>query len=624
MRKLIILSTFIVMLWATGFANNNNTKTILKSVTVYFRGAELAHTASVMLKTGENSITLEGLSPIIDINSLKININNSVIVVSSEFSTDYLVEKTQTNFVKKLQDSIELINAELAKINAAISISTNSLAFLKKGIENNMSGTVSTPTGVISQPINSSAITQNLDYYANKAATLESAIFYDNKKKDELTKTIQRLNSQLNQEKSKNGTYSGILKLSLVSPMTTTANITITYYTEAAAWTPYYDMNIVSTDKPVVLQSRSKVRQTTGLDWEKIKVTLSTAQPSKTKDAPVFSTWFLDFVQNIVYKKSAAQNATQNTISYVDTDVTQQLAGEFAGVQVTRKAKGYAGSAQTSVAKNNEPPPPPLYIVDGFAFNGSINDLDPNSIQSVQELTNASDLAMYGSVGRGSVFLVTTKSMEDYVAAEEKNISMEFKIDLPYTIPGNGKEQIIDLTKNNLTAKYKYYSAPKLDENVFLIAEFSDWEKLNLLSGMANLTYDGTFVGQTYLNTQSSQKDLSITLGTDKRLSVKREKLTDFSSVKFLGSDTKVVLTYRITVKNNQNKPIHITLKENYPVSSQKDIVVELDKKKTTEPTFNKEDIGILTWESDLAVGESKIYEICYSVKYPKGRNVNL
>jgi uncharacterized protein (TIGR02231 family) len=156
------------------------------------------------------------------------------------------------------------------------------------------------------------------------------------------------------------------------------------------------------------------------------------------------------------------------------------------------------------------------------------------------------------------------------------------------------------------------------------VADISDWEKLNLLSGQANITYDGTFVGQTFLNTNSWQKDLSVTLNTDKRISVKREKQTDFSSVKVLGNDVKVTLAYRLTVKNNQNKPIHIVLKEQYPISSQKDIVVELLDKTTTTPTVNKEDIGVITWEADLAVGESKTYQISYSVKYPKDKKINL
>ncbi|MDR0830945.1 MAG: DUF4140 domain-containing protein, partial [Prevotellaceae bacterium] len=96
--------------------NADNTKTTLKKATVYFSGAELTHTANVNLTQGENEITLEGLTPNIDINSLKINVNNSVMVASSEFSTDYLTEKKSSDYVKKLQDSIDFCNAEIQKL----------------------------------------------------------------------------------------------------------------------------------------------------------------------------------------------------------------------------------------------------------------------------------------------------------------------------------------------------------------------------------------------------------------------------------------------------------------------------------------------------------------------------
>ena len=201
---------------------------------------------------------------------------------------------------------------------------------------------------------------------------------------------------------------------------------------------------------------------------------------------------------------------------------------------------------------------------------------------------------------------------------------MEYKIDLPYTIPGNGKEQIINLKDYNLSPEYKFYAAPKLDQNAFLVADFKDWEKLNILSGLANITYDGTYVGQTYLNTSQTNNVMSVTLGSDKRISVKREKLIDFSQVKILGSDTKVTLAYKITVKNNQNKAVKFTLKEQYPISSQKEIKVELLDKETTKPTYNKEDIGVVTWDFDLAAGESREFRIAYSVKYPKDKKINL
>jgi TonB-dependent SusC/RagA subfamily outer membrane receptor len=606
MKKILTL-TSILLLSASIFAEN--TKTTLKKATIYFSGAELTHTASIMLAQGENEITLEGLTPNIDINSLKINANNSVMVASSEFTTDYLTEKKSSDLVKKLQDSIDFCTAEIQKLATAVKINTASLDLLKKGIETNLNGNFEGSGTLIKKSLSVAELTQNLDFYTARANALEKSITADTKQKDELTKTLARLQNQIRQEQGKKGIYNGILKLNLVAPYASNVLVTIAYFTQSANWTPFYDMVIDDVAKPVKLKGKSKVRQTTGIDWNKVNITLSTATPSKTKDAPVFSTWFLDYI----YNNYGYQNKKmENSISYeMDADITKELAGEFAGVQV--RARGVKSA-----------PAQPLYVVDGAVLEGNPNI--PNSmIKSVNILKDASAAAIYGSRASGGVIVIETKnSIEDYILEEEKNISMEYKIDLPYSIPGNGKEQIIDLKNYELSAEYKYYCAPKLDENVFLIADFKNWEKLNILAGTANITYDGTFVGQTYLNTAQTNQVLSVTLGVDKRISVKREKLLDFSQVKTLGNDLKITLAYKITVKNNQNKPVKFTLKEQYPISSQKDIKVELLEKESTAPTVNKEDIGVLTWDFNLAVGESREFKIAYSVRYPKDKKINL
>lgn len=590
-------------------ANAGNIKGNLKKATIYFSGAELTHTSTITLKQGENQITIEGLTPNIDLNSLKINVNNSVMVASSEFTTDYLTEKKSSDYIKRLKDSIEMCNAEISKLTAAVKINTTSLELLKKGIESNLSNSVENAQTMVKKQLTTTDINQNIEFYHTKAAALEKAIYQDNLKKTELNQTRTRLQSQLNQEQGKRGVFNGILNLNLVASYATSATVTISYYTPSARWTPFYDMIVTDVAKPVKLKGRSKVSQTTGIDWNNVNIVLSTATPSKTKDAPVFSTWFLDYW----YEQSAMSRKSSNYITY---EVNEDMAVEEKMVvpMTTSKERGVASDLSTE----------PMYIVDGEIFNGNINEINPNSIQSTTILKDAQSTAIYGARGANGVVLITTKKMEDYIAVEEKSISMEYKIDLPYSIPGNGKEQIIDLKDYNLTPEYKYYVAPKLDENVFLVADFNNWEQANILSGWANITYDGTYVGQTYLNTSQTNSTMSVTLGTDKRISIKREKLTDFSQVKILGNDTRVTLAYKITIKNNQNKTAKITLKEQYPISSQKDIKVELIYKETSTPTYNKEDIGVITWNFDLAAGESREFKIAFAVRYPKDKKINL
>ncbi len=591
LRKSLFLA-FVLVCSSAVFAVN--TTATLKKANVYVNGAELIHTASASLTSGENEVSIEGLSPQIDRNSLKIKVNNGVMVTASEFSVNYLEQTKDNAAVKLLRDSLELYQADLTKVTTSIRINKDLLTLLRKGVEHNLSQVEKGATVV--------EINTNMDLYKTKATALDALIVSDTKKKEQLDTQIARLNNQLQQEIGKGGKNAGVLKLTLAAPAATSATFNISYFTMAASWTPYYDINIASTDKPINILGKAKVRQTTGLDWNQVKLTLATAIPSFNKEASYFSTWFLDYVQPL------------QSVGYA-------LDGTVSGVQVVQaeaRTFAYGANMKTTVA------PKPLYILDGEIISEEYaQSLDPNYIKSKNVLKGAQAEAQYGSEGKNGVVVITTKSMEDYITQTETALNVEYKMEMPFTIPGNGKEQTVDLKSYETAANFNYYCAPKLDTETYLLAEISDWANLNLLSGKANITYDGSYVGETNINANSTEDKLKLTLGSDKRVSVIREKVKDFSSVKTLGSNTKAILTYKLTIKNNQTKAIHAVLKDQYPISTKKDIVVEL-LKETTPACYNDKETGLLTWELDLQPGESQSFTLSYSVQYPKGSRLNL
>ncbi|WP_373330570.1 SusC/RagA family TonB-linked outer membrane protein [Salmonirosea aquatica] len=89
----------------------------------------------------------------------------------------------------------------------------------------------------------------------------------------------------------------------------------------------------------------------------------------------------------------------------------QVLQGQAAGVDVV--AAGNApGSGMTvrvrgqrSIQAGNDP----LYVVDGIPFDGGLNQISPNDIQSIEVLKDASSAAIYGSRAANGVVLITTK-----------------------------------------------------------------------------------------------------------------------------------------------------------------------------------------------------------------------
>jgi uncharacterized protein (TIGR02231 family) len=309
------------------------------------------------------------------------------------------------------------------------------------------------------------------------------------------------------------------------------------------------------------------VSQNTGLDWENVRLTLSTSVPSNGRVAPLFSTWFLrerpvPAPTPGIRARSMAAPAAQNSVSY--DMMSEEALDEVVGYGTQRKED----------------------------ITGAVPEAAP---------------AIY-----------------DHVTAAEGALNVTYNIDLPYSIPGNGKEQNIDLAAKETPAEYKYYCAPRLDGATYLIAEISNWESLGLLSAPANITCDGTYIGQTWIDASATQEKLTLTLGTDKRVAVTRELAREFSSTRAAGSNTEQTFSYRITVRNSQTRPVAMVLKDQYPTSTDRAVVVTLDEKSTTPWTTRRNDLGVVTWEATLAPGEVRTHTFTYTVRYPREMDLNL
>ena len=171
-----------------------------------------------------------------------------------------------------------------------------------------------------------------------------------------------------------------------------------------------------------------------------------------------------------------------------------------------------------------------------------------------------------------------------------------------------------------LPATYKYYAAPKVEKEAFLLAEIQDYSKYNLLPGEANIIFEGMYVGKTNINPNQTSDTLSLSMGRDKKINIKREKVADKSGTKFLSSYKEQTFTYDITIRNNKKETAEIVLKDQYPISTDKDMTVELlddgNAKSNTET-------GILTWQLKLSPSETKKIRISYKVKYPKDKMID-
>lgn len=199
----------------------------------------------------------------------------------------------------------------------------------------------------------------------------------------------------------------------------------------------------------------------------------------------------------------------------------------------------------------------------------------------------------------------------------ENQLSATFDIETLYDIMSNGEPHSVTLKEYKHPASFKYYAVPKLDKDAFLLAEVNDFEKLNLVAGEANVIFENMFVGTSYINPNVATDSLNLSMGRDKAITLKRERIMDAKSNQTSGSSKRQIYTYELRIRNGKSAPIEVVLKDQYPISTDKSIEIELTD--NGGASVNKE-TGILTWAINVKPGETKTYRFTFTVKSPKDK----
>jgi hypothetical protein len=565
----------------------------------------MLHTVIATIKQGNSELIVDNLSNNIDVNSIQIKAPGAVTILGIEFSNNYIVHEEKTSRMQMFEDSLQHVQDNISKISLSVNNTTELLEVLKanrdiKGEQDGLSVT---------------ELAKLMDYYQTKSLELQNSVAQLVEKKKKATELADKIQKQITEEQKKNISTAGRLTLQLSAAMTTKADLSISYISRNAYWMPFYDVRVENIKSPAKLLYKAKIVQTTGIDWKQIKLSLSTSVPAQKGNAPILQSWFLGYIDpHAARLNDLASNTLQGRVSGV------QIRGVSSLNEVV--VVGY-GTGSEGSSSNNYVTPEPVYVVNGNIISKEeFAQINPNAIKKIDVLKGKAASAIYGSRAEGGATVVELKDgLEDYVSIANNALNVNFDIDMPYDVPTNGKEQTAILQIADMNTLYQHYTVPKLDVDAYLLAQVPDWEKLNLLPGEANIILEGTYVGKTMIDPNATADTLNLTLGHDKRVVIKREKLADFSSVKFLGSNKLQKFTYEITVKNNKNETVDVLLKDQYPLTTNKDIEVELTESANAE--INK-DLGVLNWKLSLAPNETKKIRFSYNIKYPKDKTINL
>ena len=199
-------------------------------------------------------------------------------------------------------------------------------------------------------------------------------------------------------------------------------------------------------------------------------------------------------------------------------------------------------------------------------------------------------------------------------------LNTSYDIDIPYDILSNNEDHLISLYQQKIPADYQYFTAPNYDREAYLLAKIKDFSKYNLVSAPASIIFENMYIGETRISPDQTNNEMNITLGSDPKISIRREEVQDKSGEKFLSSYREKVITYDLIIKNNKKEQISIEVKDRFPLSNNEAVKIELLDKSGAAKDDEK---GFLTWNIKLSPSETKKLRVSYKVRYPKDYTIN-
>ncbi len=621
MKKTILTLLTMIALLATAKAQEVKEIPVASSierVTVFLQNAQIIRKASAQIPIGESKLIFKGLSPYMDVQSIRVKSTGDFVVlsVSHEFGKEEREQKVEIAQDKAAIDSIYMkiatLKDSLAFDDALLASLQEEEAFLKEN--KTISGK---DTGYKVTDLESINV-----YYANRIKEIRFEQLHIHKRKRSNEKNIAELETNLKTLTNKQYKKTSEIVVAVSSKIAVEGNFELSYFCGNAGWFPSYDLKIVDVESPVELTYKANIRQSTEEDWNNIKLVFSNANPTASGNLPALRPYYLNF--NARNRPGyAIMPGVGRNVPVVTGKITDERGEPLIGATIL--VKGTSVGTATDVDGNfsiNIPAGATEIIVSYTGFTNQQVPITGSFLQIALEesavlldevvVTGYSVGALKGQA-RGS--RVTTPP----TTLVENQTSVEFALDIPFTVKSDGKTQTLELTQYDIPTFYEYQAIPKLEKDAFLTAKIYDWAQYNILEGETNLFFEDTYLGKSLLDVRFLSDTLDIYLGRDQGILIQRESLKEFNKRNFLGNKQTETRSYKMIVRNNKKQQVNLIVKDQVPVSQDKEIEVTVEELSGGQQTENS---GEVIWNLQIPPGEQRELTISYSVKYPKGRYV--
>lgn len=616
MKTIFTLLVGLIVQIASSQEIERKTVSKIKEVTVFLNGAQVTRSASLDVQPGTTTWVISGISPRINEQSIQVDMDSRVKLLAVSYRVNHLEEIKKTDRVQELEKEKVRFQDLLEHEKANLEVYQEEESMLKSNKE--IGGT---------QGVNINDLKIAVDYFRTRLADIKQ------KQMDATTHIkgylleLSRIDAQLQELKNRKARPTGEVVIKTSSKSEVKVNMNISYVVQEAKWYPSYDIRAKDIKSPISLMYKANVSQQSDEDWENVKLTISSANPSVLGSRPILHAWYLGFNNSLASRATPFVNSgILINPSEVRGRVTSSEDGSpLPGVNVVIKGT----TVGTATDANGEYSLPLTSDAQVLVFSfiglqtqelqvGGRNLIDVNLGLDVTELSEVvvTGYGVSGDKDWGNSNTYQPRVKKTIVATPVvRSTNVEYVIDEPYSIRSDGEIRTVEMIEYEMDAFYQYYCVPKLDLDAFLIARITDWDEYNLLEGETSLFFEGKYVGKSILDTRNIEDTLSLSLGRDKNVMVTREKIKDFSSKQLLGANRKVLFAYEIVVRNKKQYEIDIRIEDQLPVPNTKEIVVDRIE---DSDAIRTADTGLLVWNKKVAPGQTTSINLKYAVKHPK------
>jgi Domain of unknown function (DUF4139)/N-terminal domain of unknown function (DUF4140) len=626
MQLLLLILPFTISAQST---KRTAVETKMEKVTVFLKGAQVLRTGKQLINTGKQEIVFRGISTDIEKNSVQVKADGKLTVLSVKVQRDFLNEQEVREEIKDLQTKQEQLSDKKAVTQKMLEVFKQEENMLIKNQQ--ITGTTVT--------LKPEELRQSLEFHRTRLTEVLKKQLELSKEVEQIEKEQAKLANQLRELNQKKDLSTNEIVLYADVKENATVPFEITYLVKKAGWYPSYNIRVKDVVSPLSIEMNANVYQTSGEGWNNVKLILSTGNPNENNTKPQIKPWYLFYVDASLanYRQYMLGNEGQMLMGRITDDNGMPL--PYATVQIkgtttaaTTDANGIYKIKSNGVNQN--------LVVSYVGFNSyefaASNNFVNVSLQPSSKNLNEVVVVGYGTNSdiAGAVPGVTSKELRVrgttsiygsntplQVVTTYQPTTTQYEIDDITTISNDGKMNTISINENSMAAYYEYYTAPKLEEAAYLTAKLTNWQDLNLIPGETNLFFEGTYLGKSYLDLSSGSDTLSLSLGVDKGIVVKRTMVKEFSNKKFLGGNRTDSRHFEIIIRNNKTVPVNMIIEDQFPLSPQKEIEVN-DMK--YEGAKMDEDTKIITWTYSVESKQQKKVEFKYSVKYPKEKHLQL